>query len=100
MHVREKEGTVGGLRISGLVYASTVRWRSTGSVNRWIDAGIKGSLCAYVSECVNRCVCVHGGDVCVWGCLAAFNKCFATDFWVKVRKIWGNNEFVPAASQC
>lgn len=60
--VREEEGTVCGLRISGLVYASTVRWRSTGSVNRWIDAGIKGSLCAYVSECV----CVHGGgEVCV-----------------------------------
>lgn len=23
------------------------------------------------------------------GCPVAFNKCFATHFWVKVRKIWG-----------
>lgn len=30
-----------------LVYASTVRWRSTGSVNGWIDTGIKGSLCMF-----------------------------------------------------
>lgn len=75
----EKEGPVIGLRISEHVYASTVRWRSTGSVNRWIDGGIKGSLCAYVSA---------GGEVCVWGWQhpLALNKCYATDLWVKIRK--------------
>lgn len=48
--MRDEEDTVSGLGISGLAYASTVRWRSTGSVNRWIDAGRRGSPWAYVSE--------------------------------------------------
>lgn len=73
-----EEGTVRDSRISGLVYASTIRWRSTGTVNGWFDMETKGSLCV----CMDERKCGLGRR-----CPVAFTKRLAAHFWVKVRKI-------------